>query len=95
MKEILEDIDYLPDVTGFVEKFPFDSENMEIKKDGFFIILKHEKNIILILDEFFEDGGEALLKVHLKRENSHCNLRVKAQKGSKQKVKKFSDFNNI
>lgn len=36
MKEILEDIDYLPDITGFVEKFPFDSENMEIKKDGFF-----------------------------------------------------------
>lgn len=54
-----------------------------------FFILKHKINIILILEEFFEDGGEALLKVYLKRENSHCNLRVKAQKGSKQKVKIF------
>jgi len=33
--EIVQEIKYFPDLTGSVKAFPFDTEKMEIKSDGF------------------------------------------------------------
>lgn len=57
---------------------------MEIKNDGYYA--KLNLIIFFFLEIYFENGGEALIKITLIRENSDCSLRVKTQKGSKQKV---------